>query len=893
MNKKILFQFFVMFVLVLSAVAFASTYHSLTVYVYDSAENPITGNIKVYDSGGSVVCQATNVQNKICNGLAHGVYTYQVSKVGYNTFSDSVTIDASIGKYVYLTVDSTSPIVSVTGAPIGWQTLDASAGVTATDTNGIDTASYKIITYTTAPGTCPVNYNLYTLASPRTISSHLWVCGAAKDNAGNAGFSIPVEFTVDKISPVTSFSINPAAPNGLNNWYTTSPTVTLTPTDVDSGVATTYYKIDNLGSPISGISFTMAEGSHTVTYWSVDNAGNTEAVKTSVTIYVDLIDPTINTASVTCTLPGSNGWCKGTATATITSSDSPASTIRYTINGGTETAYSAPISISTDGTHSIVYWSVDNAGRQSVPQSTDVLIDKVAPATTHTLLGTLGLNGWYVSDILVTLLATDVTSGPASSQYKINSGSYTTYTVPFTLSSEGTSTFNYYSTDVAGNIEAPAITPYSAMVDKTAPTIDSLTSSTHPIQTNFYGNDPSLQWTASDTISGVDGFSFIINQNPTTDPDQTIDEQETVLTTSYIDYADGVWYFHIRAVDNAGLWGVTSHYTLGIDTDLPVTTLETNPLTPDGQNGWFVTTPIATLTAVDTGSGISNTFYTINSGTQTTYISPFQILEGDSTVGYWSVDNAGNVETQQNAQIKVDLTDPIINDAVLSGTLGPNGWYVTDVLLTLSGSDALSGLQSISYTIDSGATQTYSALFTVSGDGSYTIEYWAVDNAGRTCVHKTVIVGIDTIAPVISGCTVDPVSGSSYDSTQTYTFSCTVTDASGIDTVTFTLGGDSYTVTNVVDVYTAIVPGLAYGTYNYDFTANDASGLQTIHSDVYDVVRATPILTFNVDPVSPVTYGVTTTATCTVDNLEQTTVLTLDGIPFVDQILDANNYNTP
>jgi hypothetical protein len=102
-----------------------------------------------------------------------------------------------------LNIDFADPNVSVTGAPVSWQNTDATANISCSDAHsGYDSATYKLKIYNTDPGTCPTDYAVYNLTAPQIISSHCWVCGAAKDIAGNAGFSSPVEFKVDKLKPV-------------------------------------------------------------------------------------------------------------------------------------------------------------------------------------------------------------------------------------------------------------------------------------------------------------------------------------------------------------------------------------------------------------------------------------------------------------------------------------------------------------------------------------------------------------------------------------------------------------------------------------------------------------------------------------------------------------------
>jgi pimeloyl-ACP methyl ester carboxylesterase len=93
--------------------------------------------------------------------------------------------------------------------------------------------------------------------------------------------------------------------------------------------------------------------------------------------------------------------------------------------------------------------------------------DLTAPATTATTSGTLGKNNWYTSNVLVTLSATDTDSGIASTTYSLNRGGWLSYSSPFTINIEGSTTVQYRSTDKAGNTEATKT--LNLQIDKTAP----------------------------------------------------------------------------------------------------------------------------------------------------------------------------------------------------------------------------------------------------------------------------------------------------------------------------------------------------------------------------------------------------------------------------------------
>ncbi len=84
----------------------------------------------------------------------------------------------------------------------------------------------------------------------------------------------------DVTPPATTITLNPATPNGQHDWYITNPQVTLTAIDNESGVFVTKYRIDAGAEMTYNYPFIVSgDGTHTITYWSIDNASNVEPWK--------------------------------------------------------------------------------------------------------------------------------------------------------------------------------------------------------------------------------------------------------------------------------------------------------------------------------------------------------------------------------------------------------------------------------------------------------------------------------------------------------------------------------------------------------------------------------------------------------------------------------------
>jgi Bacterial Ig domain/Chitobiase/beta-hexosaminidase C-terminal domain len=210
---------------------------------------------------------------------------------------------------------------------------------------------------------------------------------------GTTSSTQAMQIQVDTTPPTTTITCNSAT---CTAWYNTTPvTVALAATDDTggSGVKATYYTTNGSTPTTSSTVYTApftVSATTSVKFFSVDNAGNSEAVK-SQAIQIDTIAPTtaITCNNTTC----STGWYKPSPvtvalTATDNSGGSGVAATYYTTDGTNPQTSTTTIlytgSFAVSQTTTVQYCSVDVAGNKGAVKSQTIKIDAAPPVVSIT-----------------------------------------------------------------------------------------------------------------------------------------------------------------------------------------------------------------------------------------------------------------------------------------------------------------------------------------------------------------------------------------------------------------------------------------------------------------------------------------------------------------------------
>lgn len=321
--------------------------------------------------------------------------------------------------------------------------------------------------------------------------------------------------------------------------------------------------------------------------------------------------------------------------------------------------------------------------------------------------------------------------------------------------------------------------------DTTPPVITSTTTGTVGAE-GWFTSDVNLAWTV-------------------TDPESRIYRKSGCGTASVTSDTSGTVY-RCSATSSGGI--STKSVTIKLDATAPSATI-----TAPASGASFVIgqAVAANFTCSDARSLVASCVGTVANGGQVDTATA-----GSKTFKVTATDHAGNVKTVTATYTVSDRTAPVINSA-LSGTLGSNGWYTSNVGVTWSVTDPESPI----------TMQTGCGAATLTSDSAGTTYTCSATSAGGSS-SKSVTVKRDATKPVASITT--PAAGATYLVNQSLTAAFTCSDArSGMASCVGTVANGAAVSTSTA------------GTRTFTVTATDLAGNVTTASVTYTVGSATPV----------------------------------------------------
>lgn len=632
------------------------------------------------------------------------------------------------------------------------------------------------------------------------MGEHSLPCGVAVTGDGglvvaDTGNHRVVRWGDDATAPVTT-------PSGdVDVWVKSPATFALHAADAAAGVAQTWYRLDaGADTPYAGPVTVDIQGDHALRFWSVDRAGNTEAVK-SATVRYDSEPPT-----GTLTLGDGTGT-SASRTVAAGSAVTGATEMRFDTGSGfgpwQPFSGASSLTFAVDGTATVVAQYRDPADNRLELTGT-ILVDTIAPTVSIN-----GLPAGGVSEPAVTLWldAVDTGSGVSAVYYTVDGGPRELYTTPFEVAGVRTHSVTAWAIDKAGGQSAFARATFRVI-----------------------GPPPS----GSIAING--GAPFSASRTV------TLTAQVGGVTEMRVDAGAGfgAWLPYAAAtaltapVD--GRFAVRAEFRdvelrvfaasaeIAVDTAAPVTTASGAPA--GGMSG----APVQlTLEAVDAVSGVSAVYYTVDGSAERPYTGAFTVGgTGFHTVTYRAIDNVGNAERPSSLTLTIaenfptgrlvlargrgfvnspgisidadvsyavdmrydtgsgfgawqpfarsrattapadgpftvrgeyrdligrvlTLTSTVVLDraAPVSSIAGvpDTGLSAGAVIISLQATDALSPIASIAYRLDGAAEQVYRGPTAVGVDGTHTVSWRAIDAAGNLEDWRSVTFSIDSSSP--------------------------------------------------------------------------------------------------------------------------------------------------
>jgi protocatechuate 3,4-dioxygenase beta subunit len=374
------------------------------------------------------------------------------------------------------------------------------------------------------------------------------------------------------------------------------------------------------------------------------------------------------------------------------------------------------------------------------------------------LSGTVGENGWYVSDVTATFIANGFVS---HFYYALDEGPWIDdYTLPFVIDRDGEHFLHWFWVDDQGN--SSDVYWVGFKIDKTAPTVTITVTALNRLKTMWLINA-----TVFEEISGVKKVEFYIDNNVV----------GTNTNPPYEMFWRG-WMFgkiiKTIAYDDAGNSVMTSRHAMSLKHQQRQSQNQ-----PGGQQSSMGT---RSQNAENVVLPIKNIGTTAYRGTLSGYVtdSVMRPVEGarirvyfhdiyrenfsDST-GYYQItdvplcsclkESACSMLGYYTDYVWLTNNESITHNfvltqtpiyPVLTGSVGENGWFISSITVTFAGNGSSNHSY---YALDENPWTEYTASYKVGTEGKHLLHWFWVDDQGNSSDVYWVGFKIDKTAPMI------------------------------------------------------------------------------------------------------------------------------------------------
>ncbi|MEE4196610.1 MAG: hypothetical protein V2I54_03110 [Bacteroidales bacterium] len=347
----------------------------------------------------------------------------------------------------------------------------------------------------------------------------------AVDHVGNVENPQTVSVKIDLTAPETRLSVST---DEYNDILSPRSKIILEATDDNSKVKHTRFSIDGgteytFQQPFSLSKLT--EGEHSLTYYSVDHAGNCEEQK-EYSFYLDKTAPMVVDELIGNTfIANGREYSSGRSKVKLTAMDNKSGVkeIRYSINDGEFQVYTQPFFLNQSGKLKIQTFVSDHVNNQQIgtimtDQSNIAYVDLSGPVLGHHFIGPNFISKdttFITRDTKISLSASDNASGTKRIMYTIDQGTMQEYNQPFSINQEGLHVINYLGYD---NVDNSSNQSFNCVEDNTGPEIfyrfSMLSEKTKKIGPKTYDVYPGhvvLFLSSTDALVGFDKMTYSVN----------------------------------------------------------------------------------------------------------------------------------------------------------------------------------------------------------------------------------------------------------------------------------------------------------------------------------------------------------------------------------------------